>query len=240
MDNHRAKDRILISVPIKIIQGEDSLFTISGNISATGAYLLSVNPYKNGTILNIEFKIHVSPSKDVIIRCETEILRSEKDDNFNGLHTRFVNLSDEQKQSLNEAMNNLIVHAWYQHEDKSVPYAPSDKEYINHHRDKNRVPFKMWIKDIDFGEHTFVPAQNISAGGMYILVPVEHKKGSHITIEFHVPETDRDVICKAQVVSVKKENDLFGLGLKILDINPVDKKLLENAMDIIISDDWFI
>jgi len=239
MKNKRQKERVTARVIVKTINGDSSFYNQSGDISATGIYILSPESYKIGEILNFEFTL---PQTSVVIKCWAEVVRTKKEGGYTGVHAKFTELSDEDRKKIEMAMDHLVIDAWYFDEDKEEePLKPEKNVSLSaSQRKKTRIPVKMWIRDINLKGSEFVPTRDVSATGMYIHSPVVHDTGSVIVIEFHIAEANKTITTEALIVFSEKVGDFYGLGLKFIKLNNKDRVMLEKAMDTVITKQWFI
>lgn len=107
-------------------------------------------------------------------------------------------------------------------------------------RTKERIPVKMWIRNIDGGADYFQQTGNLSVNGIYILSPAPYQEGTLIEIEFQVPGTDYIIRCHAEILKCTQEDQLIGLSAKFTDMSDKDKDIIGKAMDELISEYWYI
>ena len=120
---------------------------------------------------------------------------------------------------------------------------PSDdrKERRNsERRTKERIPVKMWIRNIDGNANYYQQTGNLSASGMYILSPTPYPKDTEIQVEFQIPETEDIVNCRALVVNVTDEEHFCGISVKFIDLSAQNKKTIEKAVESLLSDYWYL
>lgn len=98
-------------------------------------------------------------------------------------------------------------------------------------RTKERIPVKMWVRNIEGDADYFQQTANLSSDGMYILSPNPYSVGTLIDLEFQVPETDYIIKCSAEVLHCAEENQLFGLSVKFTDVPEAEKKIIAKALD---------
>lgn len=98
-------------------------------------------------------------------------------------------------------------------------------------RTKERIPVKMWVRNIEGEADYFQQTGNLSADGMYIFSPNPYSVGTIIDIEFQVPETDYIIKCCAEILHCAEENQLFGLSAKFTNVSETDKKIITKALD---------
>ncbi len=107
-------------------------------------------------------------------------------------------------------------------------------------RTKERIPVKMWIRNIDGNADYFQQTGNLSANGMYILSPNPYPENTTIQVEFQVPGTDHIVNCNALVLKCNEDGQFMGLSVKFFDMKEKDRQIISNAMDELISEYWYI
>ena len=107
-------------------------------------------------------------------------------------------------------------------------------------RTKERIPVKMWVRNMEGDADYFQQTANLSTNGMYILSPNPYEVGTVIDIEFQVPGTDYIIKCGAEILRCTEENQVIGLSAKFVNMSDTDKKIIEKAMDELISDFWYI
>lgn len=107
-------------------------------------------------------------------------------------------------------------------------------------RTKERIPIKMWVRNIEGEADYFQQTANLSVNGMYILSPNPYSIGTVIDIEFQVPGTDYIVKCGAEVLKCTEENQMIGLSVRFKDLTGHDKKVIEKAIEKLANELWDI
>lgn len=107
-------------------------------------------------------------------------------------------------------------------------------------RTKERIPVKMWIRNIDGNANYFQQTGNLSVSGMYILSPNPYPENTTIEVEFQVPGVDHIVRCHALVLKCNPDGQFMGLSVKFVDMSEKDKQIVSNAVDDLISEFWYI
>ena len=105
-------------------------------------------------------------------------------------------------------------------------------------RTKERIPVKMWVRNIEGEADYFQQTANLSANGMYILSPNPYSIGTIIDIEFQVPGTDYIVKCGAEVLKCSDEEPMIGLSVRFKDMSSQDKKIVEKAIAQLADEVW--
>ncbi len=106
----RTKERIPVKMWIRNIDGNANYFQQTGNLSVSGMYILSPNPYPDNTTIQLEFQV---PGTDHIINTEALVLRSNEDGQFMGLSVKFINMKEQDRQIISRAVDELISEFWY-------------------------------------------------------------------------------------------------------------------------------
>ena len=106
----RTKERIPVKMWIRNIDGNANYFQQTGNLSVSGMYILSPNPYPDNTTIQLEFQV---PGTNHIINTEALVLKSNEDGQFMGLSVKFINMKEQDKQMISRAVDELISEYWY-------------------------------------------------------------------------------------------------------------------------------
>ena len=107
-------------------------------------------------------------------------------------------------------------------------------------RTKERIPVKMWVRNMEGSADYFQQTANLSTNGMYILSPNPYSLGTIIDIEFQVPGTDYIVKCGAEVLKCTDEEPMIGLSVRFKDMTDQDKKVIEKAIALLANEFWYI
>ena len=97
-------------------------------------------------------------------------------------------------------------------------------------RIKERIPVKMWIRNIDANASYFQQTGNLSVGGMYILSPNPYPINTIIQIEFQVPGTNHVVNCEARVLKYSQDGQLIGLNVQFVNMKDDDRQIVNRAV----------
>ena len=107
-------------------------------------------------------------------------------------------------------------------------------------RTKDRIPVKMWVRNIEGEADYFQQTANLSVNGMYILSPNPYSAGTVIDIEFQVPGTDYIIKCGAEVLKCTDEEPMIGLSVRFKNMTEQDKKIVEKAIAQLANEFWYI
>jgi len=234
MPDKRDFTRVAAKATVWLIKDNKRYCHITGDISLGGIKIASPVPYRDGEILDIEFSIPDSNLKRPV-RCKIAVTNVSVKDGSYFIHCYFFDIPKNDQERFSDAINNLIVEAWYIDEDFKKPAL---KELSNK-REYSRVPLKMWITSKDIDESVHLPVENISSGGLYIITPVRHEPGTILEIAFHIPSKKNKIEAIVLVENIRAEGGLFGLGVKFIDLNDRDKAILEKSITQDITTRWF-
>jgi hypothetical protein len=234
--NRRSSDRITTEAIVRILHENEVYYSISADISLGGINVVCRLNFSKGDILDIEFSIPQSNlSKPV--KCKVKVLRSSIYEGNHHLHCSFVEISDMDTARFEEALNSLIIEAWFvSDEEKPVKTGPYKSDQRAHHR----VPIKMWITNKDVDEHIHLPAENLSIGGMYMITPAKHEPGSVLEIAFNLPGTGHTMEAVVTVVNIRPVGAMWGTGLKFIGLSDEDREVLEKVVSSDITARWFV
>ena len=107
-------------------------------------------------------------------------------------------------------------------------------------RTKERIPVKMWIRNIDGNANYFQQTANFSVSGMYILSPNPYPINTTIQLEFQVPGTSHIVKTEALVLKSNEDGQFMGISVKFINMKEKDKQVISRAVDELISEFWYI
>ena len=231
----RTYNRVRAKAIIRIFYEEDIYYSISGDISLGGINIVCRLPFKKNDLFNIDFTIRESRLKKPV-KCKVRVIRVSVKNSIHHLHCIIEEIAPEDSKKFEDALNNLIVEAWFSDKKTREIKAP---EWVDK-RKYHRVPIKIWIVSKEIDEHIHLPAENISSGGIYIITPAKHEPGSVLEIAFKLPGQEKVIEAVVLVMNIRQEGDMFGLGLKFLDMEDNDRKTLENVITSDITAKWFI
>ncbi len=230
----RDHTRVTTRATVWILKEGKRYCHITGDISLGGIKITSPVPYEEGKILDIEFFIPESGLTKPV-KCKIAVAKVTLKENTYFLHCYFFDIPRKSYDRFCEAVNNLIIEAWFIEETES-----RGKEIFYHNkRAHQRVPLKMWITSKDIDENIYLPAENISVGGMYIITPARHEPGTVLEIVFNIPPHDKKIEAVIVVENIRPEGNMFGLGVKLIDMDEKDRLFLERSITSDITARWF-
>lgn len=230
----RTHNRVRAKAVIRIFKEKEIFYSISGDISLGGINIVCRLPYKKNDIFEIDFTIKESNLKKPV-KCTVKVVRVSVQNYIHHLHCVIEKIDPDDLKRFEKALNNLIIEAWFSEERIEV----KSPEWIDR-RNYHRVSIKIWIVSNEIDEHIHLPAENISSGGMYIITPARHDPGTILEIAFKLPGNEKVIEAVVQVVNIRPEGDMFGLGLKFLDMKDEDRKKLNKIIASDMTAKWFI
>lgn len=231
----RVFNRVTAKAVIRIFVNNDIYYSISGDISLGGINIVCKLPYRKNSVFDIDFTIRESQLKKPV-PCTVKVVRVSVKNSVHHLHCTIEKISPDDRKRFEDALNNLIVEAWFTDRKTKEIKAPRwmDK------RQYNRVPMKIWIVSREIDEHIHLPAENISSGGIYVITPASHEPGTVLEIAFRLPGHSGTIEAVVQVANTRPEGDMYGHGLKFLDMSDKNRKALENFINSDLTAKWFI
>jgi uncharacterized C2H2 Zn-finger protein len=235
MKDKREFTRVAAKATVWIIKDGKRYCHITGDVSLGGIKISSVQPYKEGDILDIEFSIPDSGLKYPVF-CKIAVSKITSKDGTYFLHCYFFDIAAKDQDRFSDAVNNLIVDAWFLDEN---PVKSKDVLYKNQ-REQSRVPLKMWINSKDIDDNVYLPAQNVSTGGLYLITPAKHEPGTVLEIAFNIPSKKKLIEAVVVVENIRKEGSLYGLGVKFIDLNEQDRQILQSLITADLTTKWYL
>ncbi len=233
--NRRSSDRISTEAIVRIIYNNEVYYSLSADISLGGINIICRLNFSKGDIIDIEFSIPQS-NLSRPVKCKVKVLRSSIYEGNHHLHCSFVEISDMDTARFEEALNLLIIEAWFvPDEEKPVKSSESRSDTRAHHR----VPIKTWITNKDVDDHIHLPAENLSIGGMYVITPAKHEPGSVLEIAFDLPGSGQTMEAVVTVVNIRPVGAMWGTGLKFIGLSDEDREVLEKVVHSDITARWF-
>lgn len=108
----RATERVVFNMVVETESKDGVSFTSSGNLNTTGMYIESRVPYLKGTVLKLTFFM---PEYNQWMSLKGEVVTTTvSDDGVEmGLGVKFLNLTKEQKQTLDNYIEERIIEQWF-------------------------------------------------------------------------------------------------------------------------------
>jgi hypothetical protein len=231
----RTYNRVRANAIIRIFDKEDIYYSISGDISLGGVNIVCRLPYRKNDVFDIDFTIRESHLEKPV-RCKVKVIRVSVKNSVHHLHCLIEKIAPEDFKRFEEALNDVIVEAWFSDMNTKKIKAPKWIDKRKYHR----VPMKIWIVSKEIDEHIHLPAENISSGGIYVITPAKHEPGSILEIAFKLPGNEHVIESVVLVMNIRPEGDMFGIGLRFLDMEDDDKKALHNVITSDITAKWFV
>jgi c-di-GMP-binding flagellar brake protein YcgR len=233
--NRRQSDRVSAEAIVRIIHQGEVYYSLSADISLGGIKIVCRLSFSKEDEIEIEFSIPQS-NLERPVKSLVKVLRASVDSGTHHLHCSFISMSDDDSKRFEEAMNSLIVEAWFISDEERKK---SDGIYSSEKRDHFRVPIKMWVINKDVDDHIHLPAENLSIGGMYVITPAKYDIGTILEIAFNLPGSRKKMEAVVAVVNVRPVGAMFGTGLKFIGLSEEDRELLEKVIYSDITARWF-
>jgi uncharacterized protein (TIGR02266 family) len=98
-------------------------------------------------------------------------------------------------------------------------------------RQDKRVPLSIWVEEIKGEDLYFQQAGNLSVGGVYFERTIPHPVGTQIKLKFELPGKEGVIETTGEVVNVPEEPTGLGAGIKFVDLDPVEERLIKEFID---------
>jgi uncharacterized protein (TIGR02266 family) len=82
-----------------------------------------------------------------------------------------------------------------------------------------RVPAEIWVEETRAGEVYFQRTVNLSEGGLFFERTIPHPKGTIVNLKFSLPESEKVIQCKGEIVNLPKNTEGLGMGIKFVDLS---------------------
>jgi len=233
--NRRETDRVSAEAVVRILHKGEVYYSLSADISFGGINIISRLNFAKGDEMEIEFSI---PQSNLLkpIKCKVKVIRMAIRNGSHHLHCSFSGIDEKDRKRFEDALNFLIVEAWFISDNEKKP-APGI--YGSDKREHFRVPLKMWIVNKDVDDHIHLPAENLSIGGMYVITPAQHEPGTVLEVAFNLPGQKKPMEAVVTVVNVRPVGAMFGTGLKFIGLSEEDREVLEKVIYSDITARWF-
>ena len=106
-----------------------------------------------------------------------------------------------------------------------------DERRMDERRRDARVPVNIWVEEY-MGDDLYIQqAGNISVGGVFFERTIPHPIGTRIKLRFELPGREGLIETLGEVVSAPEDPAEYGAGVRFVDLDPVEEKLLRNFVD---------
>jgi uncharacterized protein (TIGR02266 family) len=94
-----------------------------------------------------------------------------------------------------------------------------------------RVPISIWVEETKGEDLYFQQAGNLSLGGVFFERTIPHPVGTLVSLKFELPGTEGVIQTSGEVVNVPEEPVGLGAGIKFVDLDPVEERLIREFID---------
>ena len=105
----------------------------------------------------------------------------------------------------------------------------ADRRKGDRRRDE-RVPVNIWVEEYKGDDLYFQQAGNLSVGGVFFERTIPHPIGTKVKLRFSLPGSENLIETVGEVVSNPGEDEI-GAGIKFVDLDPVEEKLIREYVD---------
>lgn len=90
-----------------------------------------------------------------------------------------------------------------------------------------RVAVSLWVEEKKGEDLYFQQAGNLSIGGVFFERTIPHPIGTQVNLKFELPGKEGVIETIGEVVSIPGSTDGLGAGVKFVDLDPVERRLIE-------------
>jgi uncharacterized protein (TIGR02266 family) len=94
-----------------------------------------------------------------------------------------------------------------------------------------RVPVQLWVEEMKGEDLYFQHAANISMGGIFFERTIPHPRGTRVSLRFKLPGVEGVIETTGEVVSGPGRSDGTGAGIKFIDLDPVEEKMIRDFIN---------
>ena len=94
-------------------------------------------------------------------------------------------------------------------------------------RSGTRVSISLWVEEKKGEDLYFQQAGNLSVGGVFFERTIPHPIGTKVKLKFELPGKEGVIETTGEVVSTPGSAEGLGAGVKFLNLDPVEKRLIE-------------
>jgi len=98
-------------------------------------------------------------------------------------------------------------------------------------RSGTRVSISLWVEEKKGEDLYFQQAGNLSVGGVFFERTIPHPIGTKVNLKFELPGKEGVVETTGEVVSTPGSSEGLGAGVKFINLDPVEKRLIEEFID---------
>ncbi len=115
------------------------------------------------------------------------------------------------------------------------PDSRDDEEVVERRkvdrRSGTRVSISLWVEEKKGEDLYFQQAGNLSVGGVFFERTIPHPIGTQVKLKFELPGKEGVIETTGEVVSIPGSSDGLGAGVKFINLDPVEKRLIEEFIN---------
>lgn len=100
-----------------------------------------------------------------------------------------------------------------------------------------RVPVSLWVEEIKDDDLYFQQAGNLSVGGVFFERTIPHPIGTRVRLRFELPGMEGVIDTQGEVVSTPGDPSGLGAGVKFVQLDAVEERLIREYIDKQLTDD---
>jgi len=94
-----------------------------------------------------------------------------------------------------------------------------------------RVPISIWVEETKGEDLYYQQTGNLSLGGIYFERTIPHPVGTRVKLRFELPGKEGVVETTGEVVNVPDNPADLGAGIKFVDLDAVEERLIQEYID---------
>jgi uncharacterized protein (TIGR02266 family) len=98
-------------------------------------------------------------------------------------------------------------------------------------RSGTRVSISLWVEEKKGEDLYFQQAGNLSIGGVFFERTIPHPIGTQVKLKFELPGKEGVIETTGEVVSTPGDAEGLGAGVKFINLDPVEKRLIEEFIN---------
>jgi len=98
-------------------------------------------------------------------------------------------------------------------------------------RRDDRVPISIWVEETKGEELYYQQAGNLSVGGVFFERTIPHPIGTKVNLRFELPGREGVIETIGEVVNVPDDPKGLGAGIKFLELDPIEQRLIQEYVD---------
>jgi hypothetical protein len=100
-----------------------------------------------------------------------------------------------------------------------------------------RIPVSIWVEETKGEDLYFHRAGNLSIGGVFFERTIPHPIGTQVRLKFELPGDKGVIETLGEVVSTPTDPSGLGAGIKFLELDAVEERLIKEYIDQQVQDE---